>query len=1214
MKCTLTLIISLFFPFFLSAQSSDDTITARIILIGDAGALVGQRSPVIDAAKKLVPLDKKTSVIFLGDNLYRHGLPDDQSIYYTELRSVLDSQVSLVRGTPAKAYFIPGNHDWANGAPDGYAAVLRQQRYIDRISPDNVSFYPKNGCPGPVEIKVNDDVVIVIIDSQWWIHKNEKPGLESDCPQKTKEEVLVELEDILAKNDKKFVIFADHHPFRSNGVHSGYFTLKQHLFPFTDIIKNLWLPLPGLGSVYPISRSVFGSPQDLKHPGYQNLINEMTNVIKGHPHVVLVAGHEHNLQYFADSSLHYIVSGAGCKTQRVNQSRNAEFVAQEYGFALLEVSTNKNVKVSFYTVKDDTAGLAFQDHMLNFKELPAIEDTIPQTEIVYEYRDSVFAPASISYKKSSKLKRVIQGDNYREVWSTPVLFPEFSLKNDYGGFTIESRGGGKQTKSLTLKDKKGQEWKLRTIDKDISLAIPENFRANVAKDLVQDVVSSAFPYAPVVVPVLADAAGVKQSRPKFYFIPNDPAFGYYQKLFANKIATIEKKDPLGPTVDTKNTFSVLNNMIEDNDHLVNQDAVLRARLLDILIGDWDRHFDQWKWAVTDTGKGKLYVPIAKDRDQAFFYSDGLLLKAISLRVLPLLQGFQYEIKAINGMGFSSRDFDRIFLNGLSARQWDTTITSFQKDITDSVIDASVKQLPREIYPLSGETIAAKLKSRRNLLHEAAMTYHRFISKNVNILGSNKEEYFDVSGNDSGLLVQVYAREKYGDTGLLVYNRQFDPKVTKELRLYGFNGNDRYNLKGHSGIRVRMIGGRGNDTFSSDARIKNFVYDLKNEDNTILHNRRTKNRMAINPDVNEYKFNEFVYDVKPFPNLNIGFNSEDILLVGLSFLWRTHGFRKDPYESENKLATLYSPFNQAFNFRYRGEFNHVFRTYDFVLGAEYYNPSLNNFFGLGNETKNDLSLPRFYYRTRYKYGTADFQLRKRLFSNVLSVSAGPSFYYYFNDEEESKNRILEYPSRLGLDSASIFNRKTYLGGKINLYVNNLNNTIYPTRGVEWNNEFVYYGGIDKNSNPLTKFTSDMTIYASLARPNRLLAVLRLGGGRVFSENYEYFQALNIGANNYLRGFRKNRFSGSSLLYLSTELRFRLFNIKSYLLPGQFGILGFDDVGRVWKRNEDSRKWHNAYGAGIYYLPYNLITLSATAGFSEEGTIFNFTVGTKLNLYF
>src|SRR6185436_13697971 len=175
------------FHFLLTAQT--DTILQRIVLVGDGGELTADKKhPVADAIKHTVKLDKKTTVLYLGDNLYQTGLPDDQSAQYQAAKAVLDSQLSVVENTPAGIVMIPGNHDWNNGARDGYETIIREQVYVDILNKPNVKFYPKDGCPGPVAVDLGNDVTVIIFDSQWWIHTYDKPGIESDCDCKTNEE------------------------------------------------------------------------------------------------------------------------------------------------------------------------------------------------------------------------------------------------------------------------------------------------------------------------------------------------------------------------------------------------------------------------------------------------------------------------------------------------------------------------------------------------------------------------------------------------------------------------------------------------------------------------------------------------------------------------------------------------------------------------------------------------------------------------------------------------------------------------------------------------------------------------------------------------------------------------------------------------------------------------------------------------------------------
>ncbi len=223
-------------------EAQKDTISQRIVLIGDAGQLTNGRHPVVDAVRSLIPLDAKTTVLFLGDNLYKNGLPDIEYKKYQESRAILDSQLSVADNTPAKVYMIPGNHDWENGSRNGYNAIVREQIYVSLIihnKKSNVFYEPEDGCPGPYEVSLGDDVTLILFDSQWWLHPYEKPEIESDCACKTKDELVNQIRDIAAKNSKKLVLLACHHAFKSNGIHGGFFTLKQIYFTSTDPKKSL---------------------------------------------------------------------------------------------------------------------------------------------------------------------------------------------------------------------------------------------------------------------------------------------------------------------------------------------------------------------------------------------------------------------------------------------------------------------------------------------------------------------------------------------------------------------------------------------------------------------------------------------------------------------------------------------------------------------------------------------------------------------------------------------------------------------------------------------------------------------------------------------------------------------------------------------------------------------------------------------------------------
>ena len=193
-------------------------------------------------------------------------------------------------------------------------------------------------------------------------------------------------------------------------------------------------------------------------------------------------------------------------------------------------------------------------------------------------------------------------------------------------------------------------------------------------------------------------------------------------------------------------------------------------------------------------------------------------------------------------------------------------------------------------------------------------------------------------------------------------------------------------------------------------------------------------------------------------------------------------------------------------------------------------------------------------------------------------------------------------------------KEYLGGRVKLDINYINNEIFPTRGITWFTSFTSLKGLNNSSKTTTDIQSDMTIYASISELSKVSGVLRFGGGRIFSKDFEFFQAKTLGVQNYLRGYRRNRFSGKGMAYGSGELRFKIFKSKSFVLPGDVGLLGFADFGRVWQDNENSKKWHNSFGGGVYFIPFNIVAISATVAVSKEERLFNFSVGTKFNLTF
>lgn len=445
--------------------------------------------------------------------------------------------------------------------------------------------------------------------------------------------------------------------------------------------------------------------------------------------------------------------------------------------------------------------------------------------------DSVTVAASKKYIPNSFLRRVIMGNNYRKEWAQPVTIPVFRLSKS--GLTIEELGGGMQTKSLQLEDKRGLEWAIRSVDKDARGAIPENIRNPFFVKVVQDMISAAHPYAALVVGQLAESAGIPAPKPVLYFIPDDPAFGEYRKVFANTLCFLEEREPTLDKTKAEDTEEVLEEIVEENDRLVAQKMVLKARLLDMLVADWDRHEDQWKWGVFDSANAKYYYAIPRDRDQAFFMSNGLLPKLAKLVAMRHINSFKWESWGLKRLNRKAWDFDKIFLNELDERMWQNTIKEFQAQLSDKAIERAVKKLPREIYALSGAMLENKLRSRRNTLFENAMKYYQFISGTVHVWGTAENEYFLIKKDADSIKVAVH-RYSNGKMGEQIYQRSFSRTHTGIIYLEGLEGEDYFMVEDRfaSKVKVKIKGGEGGDTYDLKNTSRVIVYDLAAEDHTI----------------------------------------------------------------------------------------------------------------------------------------------------------------------------------------------------------------------------------------------------------------------------------------------------------------------------------------------------------------------------------------------
>ena len=342
--------------------------------------------------------------------------------------------------------------------------------------------------------------------------------------------------------------------------------------------------------------------------------------------------------------------------------------------------------------------------------------------IPHSHDGLITVPASKKYSSPSILGKIFSGSNYRREWETPVTMPVFDLKKT--NFRIVKMGGGQQTTSLGLIDDKNREWTLRSVDKNVQLL--KKYQQNIfIQSIIQDHVSGSYPYAGLSVPDIAHAAGVPAGGQYLYFVPDDSTFGGYRSAIANKVFILVNNQPQPKKAIT--TTEMLEKLKSDKQSYVDEKEYLKARLVDWLVADWDRHADQSRWTEKKTDSGIAFRIVPRDRDQAFFRSNGVLVNIVSL-FKPHFNKFTRDGRGIEGLSDKTRYFDKRFTDQLQKEDWEMIIKQFQNNVTDSVIEAAIKKQPKEIFAIGGNELIGKLISRRDGLLKHAMTYYSLLNK------------------------------------------------------------------------------------------------------------------------------------------------------------------------------------------------------------------------------------------------------------------------------------------------------------------------------------------------------------------------------------------------------------------------------------------------------------------------------------------------------
>ncbi|MFD1063017.1 phosphoesterase [Winogradskyella litorisediminis] len=1162
-----------------------------------------------DFGEMLKSASTNSTVIFLGDNV---SLDSHKKASKSLLEQSLKSQTDILKEFNGDIVFTTGKYDWR----DGLGTLKKQEKIIEKALGKN-TFLPENGCPIE-KINISEDIVLIIVNSTWYITNWDKhPTINDDCDIKTRADFVNEFASEVKKARGKTTLIAMHHPIMNNGEHSGEYSFKSHL-----------KPLPIIGTIKNVVKKTGGvSNGDFQNKMYNELRGRVVSLAKQNDKAIFVSGHEKNLQFLKGGGLSQIISGAGSEVSAVRLTGNSQFGYGANGYARLDVFNDGSSHVRFYEVGNKVP--VYQTKVLK-PDVDPNADKYPDT-FPNEVSASIYSEDEVDV---SGFHKFLWGNRYRKQYGTKVTVPTVDLDTLFGGLKPVRKGGGNQSKSLRLEDKSGRQYVMRALrkqpaqylqaimfkDKYIGDRLDDSF----ASDLLLDVFTGAHPYAPFVVGDLADAIGVYHTNPVLYYVPKQKAIEGYNDDFGNELYMIEEHTSEGH--DDQASFGYQNELIstpdvmekihKDEDIVIDEAAYIKARLFDMLIGDWDRHYDQWRWIEFKENGKKVYRPMPRDRDQAFSkMSDGFLLST-AVKLMPaagLLREYSEDLKHVREINVEPYPLDMELIQHSGKNVWDAQVALIQKNMTDEVIDnAFANNIPSEIKDNDIEEIKRLMKARRGNLQKIANRYFDVVNKFAVVKSTNKDDWFDVVRMPNGETKVTAYRIKDGKKTDIFHERVYNREETKEIWIYALDDDDVFDVSGEGNnmIMVRLIGGQNNDTYDIKNGKKLKFYDYKSKKNTVVTNKGAK-KFTDDYETNVYNYKKLKNHTKQILP-TIGANPDDGFKIGAAATFTNFNFERNPFSSRHTVSAAYFFATSGFELGYTGELANVVGKSNLKIDANFTSPNFaRNFFGFGNSTPNlepdnssiDLDFNRVKIRT---FSIAPSLVWKTQYGSMFEVGVG----FESNEVERTTGRFLQtiIPA-----TDNVFAQQDFIGAHAKYEYEVKDSNVFPTLGLEAGLEVGYKNNLS-TSDGFGFIIPELAIDYKLNSSGRLVLASKIRSHINLGDDFEFYQAATLGDSEGLRGFRRERFAGKQSFVQSTDLRFNLKKQGSSFLPFNMGFYGGFDYGRVWI--DDSRviapvfnedKWNTSIGGGIFVSAYSMFTANVSAFSSDDGVRLAFRLG-------
>lgn len=769
--------------------------------------------------------------------------------------------------------------------------------------------------------------------------------------------------------------------------------------------------------------------------------------------------------------------------------------------------------------------------------------------------------------RAGPLKRALLGRSYRELWITPASIPVLDLSTFAGGLTPTETGGGNQTLSLRFEGADGRRYAFRSVDKDPGRG--ESGTRGIAGKVLQDQVSSQNPAAALVAGRLMDATGLLHVDPQLFVMPDDPRLGEFREQFAGMLGQIEERpgDHFGGAAEVLDTDEFLPLLEREPANRLEVEEYLAGRLMDFVLGDWDRHEDQYGWARFDRGGVRTWRPIPRDRDYAFVDYDGIGID-LARPFVPKAVRFRRDYGNLFGLIQQAQYLDRRLLGGLDRAAWESVAAGLRARLTDALIDDAVRRMPAEYQVLEGAHLAATLRARRDALPAAAAKYYAMMSREPEAYGSDGPDLAVVERTAEGVEVRIHAG---GDESRApFFRRRYVAGETREVRVFLLDGADRAEVRGTGGMLVRVLGGEGNDRFEDRGRGHTAFYDASGDNqfvrgaSTVVDTRPFERLESLTGEQQTVKpprdwgtsggaLTPFAA-IRPFADL----------VVGAGPSYTRHGFRRYPWAEQWYLRGLWAPLYSRFGAEARYARRHTGdRSYGYVFGRASELEGVY-FTGYGNQTGDDDGLRDYIVWERQALLEPGIMLDR---GAGLTLSLAGVLRY--TDPRVDPLTPADFTAALGTEAY------VTAGARAGAAWVRTDSAPWPTRGWTLAVEGSAFPYLSESA--AGDGTRDGQFWRAGARGALYLplgsAVLALrAGGEKVGGDYPIQYAALLGGSPTLRGHSYQRFAGDASAFGGAELRVPV--------TGNLGAMALADAGRVWFDGDSDGGWHTAAGGGAY----------------------------------